>query len=229
MQLAKHLLPPYKFRTNAPSAQLPRHRNTSVSSLNATGADGREHLLLTFYIEGRTGVHTEFPHPDESYWDQTTQWAQDQAARIATTSLDDAIQWSKTTFLGFVGASQRIFAILIGVPLPSSQPPPAQNPPPQQELEQPNAASSWGLGMFSSLRSKRPATPASEREATPEFSFGEVHADFVRVCSFITARPSESDAVYRARTATSNSGICSLTYPVRAPTPALVAATLKQH
>ncbi|KZW02114.1 hypothetical protein EXIGLDRAFT_736823 [Exidia glandulosa HHB12029] len=184
LELAKHLRPPYRFRTNAPSATLPRHRNRSVSSLNATGADGREHLLLTFYLEGRTDAQSEYDaDPDETLWHRTKQWAEDKSARIASTSLDEAVAWSKATFLGFVGATQRIFAILIGVPRPAGHAPPQAAPVHAQEEEKPALGNGWGFaGLFSGLRSKRPATgtTSTEREAPPEFSLGEVHADFVR-------------------------------------------------
>lgn len=178
-ELAKHLRAPYKFRTNPPSAQLPRHRNRSVSSLNATDAQGREHLLLTFYIQAASEDASELN--DESYWSRTVDWTSRTTAQLSATSLSEAQEWVKSSFLAFVASSQRILAVLVGVAIPSV-PAPAPPPPKEHKPVEPSVSNGWGFaGMFSGIRTTRPSeTTPKDLEPRYDHTHGEVHADLIR-------------------------------------------------
>ncbi|EJD55388.1 hypothetical protein AURDEDRAFT_155622 [Auricularia subglabra TFB-10046 SS5] len=180
-ELAKHLRAPYKFRTNPPSSQLPRHRNRSVSSLNATDAQGREHLLLTFYIQGASEDASDLNASDESYWSRTVDWTSRTTAQLSTTSFHEAQEWVKENFLCFVASSQRILAVLVGVAIPST-PAPAPPPPKEHKPVEPNASNGWGFaGMFSGIRTTRPSDVAhKDLEPRYDHTHGEVHADLIR-------------------------------------------------
>ncbi|KAJ3513557.1 hypothetical protein NLJ89_g2879 [Agrocybe chaxingu] len=178
-KIAKYLNAPLTFHNNPPSLVRPRHRNRHVTSKVMVDTFGQEHMIMTFYVQGRP--EGEAPPSDDSYLQVASTWFQDKAAVLSDLSFDEAVEWSKESAQNIWDKSLRAFKYLSGAPLP---PPPL---PPLQTSDNLDAAkkqggSAWRFaGIFSSLRShKGPTAESTARHTDRHFTEGEVHADLVK-------------------------------------------------
>ncbi|KAH7104285.1 ribosomal protein S28e-domain-containing protein [Auriculariales sp. MPI-PUGE-AT-0066] len=185
-EMARHFRGPYRYHNAPPLTERPRHRATPVNALSAADSHGREHLLLTFYVEGAPEGFSSADLPWYS-WTRLTR---------LDIKLEEHLSWEglqrdwETTRLwahdSFVRA-QRIFTMLIGAPLPPTYSSSQQQQPVVREEPKPTASNGWGVaGLFGSLRrtsssSSQSGSSAGWTEEVHEFAeLGEVHADFVR-------------------------------------------------
>jgi len=177
-RLASYLNAPLTFHNNPPSAIRPRHRNRHVNSRVTIDQYGQEHMLMTFYVQGRLDGETSAPS-EESYLNSTKAWIQDKTDILYGSSFDDALSWLKENAKNARDKSIAAFKYLSGNPLP----PPLPDPHPVQYEVKTHTDSSWRFaGIFSSLKGQRvsstetPSKPLSGRR----FTEGEVHADLVK-------------------------------------------------
>ncbi|KAF9459428.1 TIM21-domain-containing protein [Collybia nuda] len=178
-KVAKYLNGPLSFHNNPPSAIRPRHRNRHVISQIMVDAYGQEHMIMTFYVQGRPPGVEPVPS-DLSYLESAAEWAQGRLFDMSEMTLDESIAWSKDRACDLWTKTKRLFRYLSGAPLPS---PPLYNlPSDNTESQKPEDGSGWSFsGMFSSLRNPRggPAEskPKSDGRTHTE---GQVHANFIR-------------------------------------------------
>ncbi|KAH9487090.1 Mitochondrial import inner membrane translocase subunit tim21 [Psilocybe cubensis] len=177
-RLAKYLNGPLTFHNNPPSAVRPRHRNRHVTSRVMVDQYGQEHMIMTFYVQGRPeGEHIS---SDESYLEAISNWFKDTATALPELSLDDAVEWSKETGQNVWEKSVRAFKYLSGSPLP---PPalPALPPTEVRENGKKEEITAWSFaGIFSSLKGKKETGQSNSRPAGRQYTEGEVHADLVK-------------------------------------------------
>ena len=168
-QVAKFLHGPLTFHNNPPSVIRPRHRHRHVTSQIVVDSSGREHMLLSFYVQGSSSRDSSSAGEHKSPW-----------------TLDDITSVSYDTIMASVSSiidsAKRTFRYLSGdvVPLPQLPPPGTENER-QKDREMGEDLSFWGLaGLFRGLRSARPSRePTSETGA--QWTEGEARADLVRV------------------------------------------------
>lgn len=210
MQVAKYINGPLTFYLDPPSGVRPRHRNHRVSSQIRVDSSGREHMIMSFYVQGST------PGPataqDFSYWDRLSGWTHEKLDVLSELTFDEFIARTTERAAYVWDRSKGTFKYLIGAPVsppPSPSPSDSKEPPPNEKKQ------GWGLmGLFSSLKGPR-GGPAVESHAEPEkvFTEGEVHAHLVKVCGGWFA-VSCFDLVTRITRDTSFSGTSSSTCQV---------------
>ncbi|KAF8971496.1 TIM21-domain-containing protein [Flammula alnicola] len=179
-RIAKYLNGPLTFHNNPPSSVRPRHRNRHVISRVMVDSFGREHMIMTFYVQGRPEGEI-VAHSEASYFETASAWVQDKGAVLSELSFDEAVAWSKDSAKNLWDKSIRAFKYLSGSPLP---PPslPTMSASETQETPKKEESSGWGFtGMFSSLKTSKKSTGST----TPgriggHFTEGEVHADLVK-------------------------------------------------
>ncbi|CEL52390.1 hypothetical protein RSOLAG1IB_00931 [Rhizoctonia solani AG-1 IB] len=170
-ELARFLIPPYKFHNNPPStsASPPRHRNRHISSQVAVDGSGREHLFLHFYLDSAApNIRTSSP----SWFDSDLNF-----------SYQEAAHWLKTQTMHAIDGARRSFAYLTGTPLP----------PPSQPTRTPNVSAdrteigksggdgAWSFaGIFSSLKGKTRGLGGETDKERGLYTSGEVHVDLVK-------------------------------------------------
>lgn len=193
LQLASYLNGPLTFHNNPPSAIRPRHRNRHVNSRVMIDQYGQEHMLMTFYVQGRLDGETSAPS-EESYLDSTKAWIQDKTDILYESSFDDALSWLKVNAKNARDKSIAAFKYLSGNPLP----PPLPDPQPVQYEVKTHTESSWRFaGIFSSLKRQRTSSPETPTKPLngKKFTEGEVHADLVKVFVFTPPRLREAHRV----------------------------------
>ena len=180
LQLADYLNGPFSFHNNRPSSVRPRHRNRHVNSRVVVDQFGQEHMVMTFYVQGRPDGE-RVPPSEQSYFDSATAWIQDKAVILSECSFDDALSFLKENAKNVWNNSIMAFKYLSGDPLPPS---PLHIPQPVQNEEKKHTDSTWSFaGIFSSLKRTRAFTPESKPLISgKKFTEGEVHADLVKVC-----------------------------------------------
>ncbi|CAE6433530.1 unnamed protein product [Rhizoctonia solani] len=170
-ELARFLIPPYKFHNNPPSssASPPRHRNRHISSQVAIDGSGREHLFLHFYLDS-VAPNTRTSSP--SWFDSDWNFSYREAAHLLKT---------QTTYA--IDGARRSFAYLTGTPLP---------PPPQPvrassvsgdrtEIGKSGGDGAWSFaGIFSSLKGKTRGLGGEADKERGLYTSGEVHVDLVK-------------------------------------------------
>ncbi|PPQ62806.1 hypothetical protein CVT24_000500 [Panaeolus cyanescens] len=178
-KLQRYLNGPFTFHNNPPSAIRPRHRNRHVISRVMVDAYGNEHMIMTFYVQGRPEGEPAIP-ADESHLEQLKTWSQEKFATLSELSFDDAVDNSKRSFQNMWDSAVRAFRYLSGSPLPPKSLP--QMPSPEVNESAPKASSSWSFaGVFSSLKgSKSQGDSSASRTARGQYTEGEVHADLVK-------------------------------------------------
>lgn len=162
-QVAKYLHPPLTFHNNPPSAVRPRHRHRHVASQIAVDSSGREHMLLSFYVQGASSTSSAV-NEDKSRWvlDELT--------------YDDV----QAKFWSLVDSTKRAFRYLSGDVVPSREVPYPVNEEKQKETERSEEPSLWGLaGLFKGLRRRQSSGEASV-DTGVAWTEGEVHAELVR-------------------------------------------------
>ncbi|KAF9535495.1 TIM21-domain-containing protein [Crepidotus variabilis] len=178
--LARYLNGPLTFHNNPPSAIRPRHRNRHVTSRVMVDQNGQEHMIMTFYVQGRPDSES-VSHSDLGYWDNFTVWVQDKTADISDISFDSTVDWSKATAKVIWDKSIRAFKYVSGDPLPLPTLPPMNTSEDKGDGKN-KEGSAWSFaGMFSSLRGP---TSASKEGGLilpgKNYTEGEVHADLVK-------------------------------------------------
>lgn len=162
-QVARYLRAPLTFHNNPPSAIRPRHRHRHVASQTAVDSSGREHMFLSFYVQGSSSTSSA---PDED----KSQWVLDEL------TYDDI----KEKVWSLADSTKRAFRFLSGdVVLPREVPHPVDEEK-QEERERNEERSLWGItGLFKGLRRWRPPGEAS-MDTDVVWTEGEVHAELVR-------------------------------------------------
>jgi import inner membrane translocase subunit TIM21 len=174
-ELARYLVPPYKFHNNPPSssASPPRHRNRHIASQVAVDSAGREHLFLHFYMDSAV---PNVPAASGSSWFDSD-W---------NFSYQEAAHWVKTRATHALDSARRSFAYLTGTPLPSP-PAPVRAPSAgnsRTEIGKSGGEGAWSFaGIFSSLKGKTRGLGAEADTDRGRYVTGEVHADLVKVCA----------------------------------------------
>ncbi|GLB36445.1 putative TIM21 [Lyophyllum shimeji] len=177
-EVAKYFRGPLSFHNNPPSAVRPRHRNRHVISQIMVDANGQEHMIMTFYVEGRQPGEDSTPS-EVSYLEKASDWMHDRLSALSELTLDESIQWTKETARNTWDRTIRLFKYLSGAPVPPPSPPshPANVPEPQKEK-----TSVWNFaGVFSALRGSKAGH--SEPKHAPDgrvFTEGQVHGSFIR-------------------------------------------------
>ncbi|PPQ69627.1 hypothetical protein CVT25_013710 [Psilocybe cyanescens] len=178
-RIAKYLNGPLTFHNNPPSSIRPRHRNRHVTSRIMVDAHGQEHMIMTFYVQGRP--EGEYIPSNASYSESISSWFKETGATLSDLSFDDVVEWSKETGQNIWDKSIRAFKYLSGSPLP---PPALPSLPPAEDREngRKEESTAWSFaGIFSSLKSAKKETGQStSRPSGRQFTEGEVHADLVK-------------------------------------------------
>ncbi|KAI6045071.1 TIM21-domain-containing protein [Pisolithus marmoratus] len=162
-QVARYLRPPLTFHNNPPSATRPRHRHRHVASQIAVDSSGREHMFLSFYVQGSSSTSSA---ADED----KSQWVLDEL------TYDDI----KAKLWSLVDSTKHAFRYLSGDVVPPREVPHPVDEEKQKEREGSEERSLWGLaGLFKGLRKWRPSGETS-MDTGVVWTEGEVHAELVR-------------------------------------------------
>ncbi|KAG8710235.1 hypothetical protein FRC09_000230 [Ceratobasidium sp. 395] len=168
--LARHLVPPYKFHNNPPSssASPPRHRNRHIASQVAVDSAGKEHLFLHFYVDSSAPSAAAA----KSSW-LDLDW---------DFSYEETVHWLKTRTTHALDSARRSFAYVTGTPLPPPPTPPRvpNSNARRTEIGKSAGQGAWSFaGMFSSLKGKTRGAPDQD-ELEQKYMTGEVHVDLVK-------------------------------------------------
>ncbi|KAG5648213.1 hypothetical protein DXG03_006168 [Asterophora parasitica] len=179
-KVAQYLHGPLSFHNNPPSAVRPRHRNRHVTSQIMVDAYGQEHMIMTFYVQGRPPGSASTPS-EATYLETASDWAHEKLSTLSDLTLDESITSIKERAYNVWDRTVRLFKYLSGAPIS----PPALHPYPSNTSEQQKSeeSSAWSFtGMFSSLKGSRGSS--SEPKRAPDgrvHTDGQVHANFIRV------------------------------------------------
>ncbi|KAG8698166.1 hypothetical protein FRC08_006092 [Ceratobasidium sp. 394] len=170
--LARHLIPPYKFHNNplSSSASPPRHRNRHIASQVAVDGAGKEHLFLHFYIDSSAPHATASKSP----W-LDIDW---------NFSYEEAVHWIKTRTAHALDSARRSFAYITGTPLPPPPTPPRvpSSSAGRTEIGKSAGQGAWSFaGIFSSLKGKTRGISDEAESERGKYVTGEVHVDLVKV------------------------------------------------
>lgn len=179
-RVLKYLNGPLSFHNNPPSLIRPRHRNRHVTSQIFVDTHGHEHMIMTFYIEGRPESSTSFP-AEIGYYEAFSHWVQEKAAHLPELSLNETAAWIRDGAEKFWERSKQTFRYLNGTPMSKSPLPSLGEP--DKQTEKREQKKGWNFaGMFSSLKGTRGSSDPlkSSKIDNRTFTEGEVHADFVR-------------------------------------------------
>ncbi|KAF8225845.1 hypothetical protein L208DRAFT_1304761 [Tricholoma matsutake] len=175
---SKYLNGPLSFHNNPPSAIRPRHRNRHVTSQIMIDAYGQEHMIMTFYVQGRPpGI--DVPQSESSFFQSMTEWAKDKISVLSELTLDESIAWTQEHTATLVDRTKRLFKYLSGAPPP---PPPLPTLPSNAMEQRKSENSAWNFaGMFSSLKGSRGGQAESKPPSDGRvFTDGQVHASLIR-------------------------------------------------
>lgn len=176
--ISKYLNGPLTFHNNPPSSVRPRHRNRHVTSRVMVDSYGQEHMIMTFYVQGRPEGETVAPS-ESSYLESASRWVKDKGEALSELSYDEAVEWSKATANDLWDRSVRSFKYLSGSPLP-----PPIFPEITADVQEPKKVDSlaWNFaGMFSSLKGAAGSgAEPSARRLGRHYTEGEVHADLIK-------------------------------------------------
>jgi len=141
-------------------------------------------MLLNFYVQGKPPGSTS--NPSISYLDTVVHWIENTRSALSELTIDEAVAWTKDLVSDAWGRSKEVFRYLSGAPLPPLSVP---EPLPVDVKESKKTESSgWSVvGLFSGLKGKRsgPSEMSLRRAHGEMWTDGEVHADLVRVRSFL--------------------------------------------
>lgn len=159
-KVARYLHGPLLFHNNPPSLVRPRHRNSHVAAQIAVDSSGREHMYLTFFIQGSSpsGSPTSEVALSDMSWDDLVDKGYDLVDRARR-------------------SAQSAFRYLIGRTVP-----PASESESSQATEvtvREENKGVWSLaGLFSSLKGQSSGGGSSTSVET--MLEGEVHAELIR-------------------------------------------------
>ncbi|KZT06345.1 uncharacterized protein LAESUDRAFT_726178 [Laetiporus sulphureus 93-53] len=182
-KLAQYLQAPLIFHNNPPTALRPRHRNHLVSSQIVLDSDGKEHMLLHFYVEGRPpGTATSSAESEEPFVDIVVHWTKDTVDNLSKMTYDDFVNTVEARADAMKEAAKEMFRFLSGQPASRSEPEPEPlKPIVKEEVEEKGWASGF-TGLFSGLRGSSRSSTESGAEAQSGrrlYDEGEVHVDLV--------------------------------------------------
>ncbi|KAF8168263.1 TIM21-domain-containing protein [Crassisporium funariophilum] len=179
-RVAKYLNGPLTFHNNPPSSIRPRHRNRHVTSRVMVDVYGKEHMIMTFYVQGQPEGKTVAPS-EATYFETAAEWAQDKASVLSDLSFDEAVNWSKRSATNAWDKSIRAFKYLSGAPVPPQPLPPMPSLENEKSAKQDDGGTWNFAGMFSSLKgTKKPSTQTIPRRPGGFYTEGEVHADLIK-------------------------------------------------
>ncbi|KAF8807257.1 hypothetical protein BYT27DRAFT_7189355 [Phlegmacium glaucopus] len=179
-RIAKYLNNPLTFHNNPPSALRPRHRNRHITSRVMVDSSGQEHMIMTFYVQGRPQGEIA-PPSDSSYFESLSEWVQRKFSGLSVLSFDEAVAWSKQSGINIWDKSIHAFKYLSGAPLPPTLVP-SMPFPEAKESARKEVTTVWSFaGVFSSLKgAKKASKEKTSRQIGRSFMEGEVHADLVK-------------------------------------------------
>lgn len=164
------------FHNNPPSVNRPRHRNHQVTSQIVVDQNGREHLLLNFYVKGSDATATQESHMDmiRRWKSELTSWSWDMDSNSCIQSMQEHIQ-------NVFERSRNLFRFLSGESSPVPVAPLTRKPDIQEEKKE--QSWSWGVtGLFSGLKGSVKNTGAyNDLPDGKMYEEGEVHVDLVMV------------------------------------------------
>ncbi|KXN83604.1 Mitochondrial import inner membrane translocase subunit tim21 [Leucoagaricus sp. SymC.cos] len=174
----KYLNGPLTFHNNPPSLVRPRHRNRHVTSQVFVDAHGNEHMIMTFYIQGRPEGSTPLPS-EIGYYEAFSHWVQEKSTHLPELSLDEVIVWTRDRVETLWERSRQTFKYLSGAPV--AAPPLPDSMEQGKQAEKREEERKWSFtGMFSSIKGSRGGPDAFAKVDNRTFTEGEVHADLVR-------------------------------------------------
>ncbi|TRM60142.1 TIM21-domain-containing protein [Schizophyllum amplum] len=161
-RVAQYLSGPLEFHNTPPSALRPKHRNRHISSQVVFDQAGREHMILSFYVEGKP---PGYQGADASYLGQLSTWFNETMTTLADMSLEQLQNSVK----------QHATDVMDGGP----------NIGPTPESGAEKSKSSWGFSsLFGSLLSiKGTQSLGTSHAGGPVYTEGEVHADLIKLNS----------------------------------------------
>ncbi|KAI0823076.1 TIM21-domain-containing protein, partial [Trametes gibbosa] len=180
-QVHQYLQEPIVFHNHPPTVSRPRHRNHYVSSQIFLDSQGREHMLLNFYVQGRPpGSGSASADADEDLLSRFTRTVQEKASALQAMSWDEVKQDVEKRAESILDMGRSVFRFLSGEEVAKPKPPPMPVQEHKAEQEQRGWLSSV-TGLFSDIKgsSRNSAGSASEVWNGPAFTEGEVHADLV--------------------------------------------------
>ena len=206
MQVAQHLHAPLTFHNNPPTMNRPKHRNRHVSSQLAVDSQGREHLILNFYVRGTLPGSSTLE--DESYLDRARRFVEQGSQRLSEATWDEAVAWGYDTLQRAKEKARRLFLYLTGesgmssassaYPYPNasstsgageySQSHRRDTQIGRSNTDQEQSGSFWSgiTGLFSGIGLKSAKESGSGSRGSPSSAFetyeeGEIHCDLVKV------------------------------------------------
>lgn len=177
-RVAQYLSGPLEFHNTPPSALRPKHRNRHISSQVVFDQAGREHMILSFYVEGKP---PGYQGADASYLGQLSTWFNETMTTLADMSLEQLQNSVKQHATDVMDGSRNIARYLSGKPaLPERSADQTSDTTPESGAEK--SKSSWGFSsLFGSLLSiKGTQSLGTSHAGGPVYTEGEVHADLIK-------------------------------------------------
>ncbi|KAK2462038.1 hypothetical protein APHAL10511_006501 [Amanita phalloides] len=178
-KMTKYMNGPLTFHNNPPLTYRPRHRNRHVTSQVMVDIHGNEHMILTFYVQGKPEGWMP-PSSEMSILEITHAWTRDKYENLSNFKLDESLEWSKDQVEAALEKLKDLFRYLSGMEKPVLPP----IPPAVQEaanVQRKNERGAWNFaGIFSSLRGSKRTSREAVRSGGQIFTDGEVHADLIR-------------------------------------------------
>ncbi|KAI0786076.1 TIM21-domain-containing protein [Abortiporus biennis] len=178
-RVAKYLQGPLTFHNNPPMSIRPRHRN-HLSSQIVVDADGREHMLLNFYVQGQPPGSTSLA-ASTSYVDHVISWTKDAANQLSQMSIKDVVENTKARGLNAFDSFKEMFRFLSGENTESqTRPSPVSVPEKNVERKEEGWMSSF-TGLFHGLKGGSSAAEEKLNDVpySPSDIEGEVHVDLI--------------------------------------------------
>jgi import inner membrane translocase subunit TIM21 len=143
-------------------------------------------MIITFYIQGRPEGSTPLPS-EIGYYEAFSHWVHEKAALLPELSLDEAIAWTRDWADSLWERSKQTFKYLSGAPVSAPSLPSSTEL--RQQAEKQEEEKRWSFaGMFSSLKGPRGGPEVFAKVDNRTFMEGEVHADLVRVSTFVVMK-----------------------------------------
>ncbi|KAM6497970.1 TIM21 domain containing protein [Amanita muscaria] len=182
-KIAKYMNGPLTFHNNPPTSSRPRHRNRHVTSQVMVDAYGNEHMILTFYIQGKPEGWAPLSS-DMTYVERASEWTHSAYEKLSSLTLKESFDGTKEKTEQVLTSLKELFRYLSGMEKPLY--PPALDRPSQQQEKRVShgkeeTGGRWGFaGIFSSLRGSKRTGGEVVKPRSQTFTEGEVHADLVR-------------------------------------------------
>lgn len=171
---------PLAFHNNPPLTYRPRHRNRHVTSQVMVDVNGNEHMILTFYVQGKPEGWTQ-PQSELSLFDKANEWIEEKHDKFLNMTLNELVLWPKDKAEAALEKLRDLFRYLSGM---EKQVMPSLPPAPQEagNIQKGGESGAWNIaGMFSSLRGSKKTAGEAIKSRSQTFTDGEVHAELIRV------------------------------------------------